>query len=70
MTKRKTFTLTTKMTECINNLTEEWNVNASEAMRRLFAMGSFLIDELRNGNTLYSKKPGDEEPSKLVFLDE
>jgi len=67
MTKRKTVTFPEAMSQRISELAGRWNVSESEAMRRLFALGSFFAGEINKGSTILMQENSNSEPVKLIF---
>ena len=64
---RKSFTLPKSMAERVSKYATQWGVTESETLRRLFGLGSFVVEELNEGNTLYSENKNKESMSKLAF---
>lgn len=64
---RTTVTLTKAMASKLALLSGMWGVSKSEAMRRIFGLGSFVADTLEDKHEILVRYKGTKEMQKLVF---
>lgn len=63
---RLSVTLTEEMSKFLDDLAKRWNINRSEAMRRLFCAGKFYVEYVYNSDR---SKDGKKEVIKVVQID-
>ncbi len=64
---RKTITISVEMSKRVIELANRWDVSEAEVMRRLFAVGSYVVEEMYTGALLQLRKVGTYEVVQIVF---